>query len=693
MENTSLLVTSALPYANGPLHIGHILEFIQTDMYVRFMKLLNTNVVYMGGADMHGTPIEIKAKAVGEKPRTFALKFYKKQKEVLENYLINFDNYYHTDTPENQELAEFFYTELKKKGHITRKKMTVMYCESCKRFLPDRFVKGSCPHCGEDDQYGDICEKCNTVLKGIDLIEPHCVLCAKNPIQKESEHYFFTLKKFSKRLETWMNDPESGVQPEIKNWLCGWIKNGLDDWCISRDAPYYGFEIPDSVKETGEKKYFYVWLDAPIGYISSTKKWCDKHGKDWKEYWYKGRVQHFIGKDIVYFHYLFWPAMFMGMDIPLPKLLTHGFVNVNGTKMSKSRGTFFTAEDFLKLFPAELLRFYYASHLDTKVSDIDLQFDDFKAVINNVLMGNLGNFCYRTLTFAQKNYDSLDENAVEGALVKKINGLIEKTKKEYNVFNFKSAVKNILQIADVGNAYFQKTEPWKNKETSAAQVNFCVNIARNLSILVQPILPEFAMKVQKALGEKNLVWDDINFQWKGTVGKVAILVTKVDKVPEMKESSSKNEFPLHMKVGKIIDVKNHPDADKLYVLKVDFKSEKRQVVAGLREHFYQKDLEGMKAVFCVNLAKAKIRGEVSEAMVMVAEDGEHVELLNVGSAKVGDDVQFEGLSSSHKEVSFNDFLKIKMTVKDGHVIYNKAKMVTSKGSVKVKKVKDGSKIC
>ena len=259
MENTSLLVTSALPYANGPLHIGHILEFIQTDMYVRFMKLLNTNVVYMGGADMHGTPIEIKAKAVGEKPRTFALKFYKKQKEVLENYLINFDNYYHTDTPENQELAEFFYTELKKKGHITRKKMTVMYCESCKRFLPDRFVKGSCPHCGEDDQYGDICEKCNTVLKGIDLIEPHCVLCAKNPIQKESEHYFFTLKKFSKRLETWMNDPESGVQPEIKNWLCGWIKNGLDDWCISRDAPYYGFEIPDSVKETGEKKYFYVY--------------------------------------------------------------------------------------------------------------------------------------------------------------------------------------------------------------------------------------------------------------------------------------------------------------------------------------------------------------------------------------------------------------------------------------------------
>ncbi|MEK6845960.1 MAG: methionine--tRNA ligase, partial [Nanoarchaeota archaeon] len=338
-----------------------------------------------------------------------ALEFWKEHQEDFANYLIKFDNYYKTHSPENKEISEYFYSTLKKKNLIYRKKVPVIYCPNCKRYLPDRYVKGVCPHCKAEEQYGDICEKCNKALKGIDLINPKCSLCGKPPIHKESEHYFFKLSALSDQLQKWYNDSTVGligIQLEVKNWLKEWFSKGLEDWCVSRDAPYFGFEIPDSEKETGDKKYFYVWLDAPIGYISSTKNYCDAHqdAKNWEDYWNKGQVYHFIGKDIAYFHFLFWPAMLLAVGIPLPKLTVHGFITVNGEKMSKSRGTFFTAKDFLKLYNPEALRFYYASHLDRKLVDVDLSFTDLQSVINTVLVGNLGNFCYRVLTFAQKNY-------------------------------------------------------------------------------------------------------------------------------------------------------------------------------------------------------------------------------------------------------------------------------------------------
>jgi len=345
-SSSKILITAALPYANGSIHIGHLLEYIQADIYARFLKLQNKDVLYICASDMHGTPVEVNAQKAGIPPEKFAEKFWIEHQQDFKSFLIEFSNYYKTHSPENKELCEVFYTTLKKKGYIFRKKIHVIYCTHCERSLPDRYVKGTCPNCTTADQYGDVCENCSSVLKAINLINPHCSICGKTPIQKESEHYFFTLSKFSVQLKQWLS--QANFQPEVRNWLQEWMNKGLEDWCISRDAPYFGFEIPGSKKETGETKYFYVWMDAPIGYISSTKNYTDKHKTTWEAYWKKGEIYHFIGKDISYFHFLFWPAMLMAMDIPLPKLTVHGFITVNGQKMSKSRGTFFTAKDFIK---------------------------------------------------------------------------------------------------------------------------------------------------------------------------------------------------------------------------------------------------------------------------------------------------------------------------------------------------------
>ena len=696
------IVTAALPYANGPIHIGHLLEYIQADIYTRFLKLKGEHALYICASDMHGTPIEVKASAAGIAPEQFVERFWLEHKKDFASFLINFDNYYKTHSPENKELAEHFFETLKSRGFIYRKFIKVIYCGHCQRSLPDRFVKGTCPHCQAEDQYGDICEKCSTILKGFDLVNPHCVICNSTPREKESEHYFFKLSGFSEKLHSWINNPASFLQPEIKNWLNEWIKNGLDDWCISRDAPYFGFTIPHSREETGEDKFFYVWLDAPIGYISSTKNWCDQQGTDWKKYWLEGNVYHFIGKDIVYFHYLFWPAMFMAMGYPLPKLTTHGFITVNGTKMSKSRGTFFTAKDFLQDYSAEALRFYYASHLDRKLVDIDLNLADFQAVTNNVLVGNLGNFCYRTLTFAEKNYgDSVKITVAENLELRDdILALVTNTLEYYQQMDFKMAVKSILKIADLGNAYFQQAEPWKNKESAKEDVGLCIGITKILGILVSPILPEFTSKIYDSLGLKNVTVADLNFEYVGRPKKPEMLVQKIEEIDNKtatkpteppargKVVEDENTFPVQMKVGKIVKVADHPQADKLYVLQVDFGKETRQVVAGLKENFAPEQLKEKIAVFCTNLKPAKLRGELSEAMSLIADDGENLAFLNPGNKKLGEEVSFKGMKNSREIITYDQFAKIKMIVKEGLVFYNQQHLQ----GVSVQGVTDGAKI-
>ncbi|MDP3989868.1 MAG: methionine--tRNA ligase [archaeon] len=693
-DQEKIVVTYALPYANGQLHLGHSLGFIETDIFIRSLKLFRKEALFICASDMHGTPIEVKAKEAGIDPEKFAEQFSKSQQSDLKDLLVEFDNFHKTHSKENKGLAELFFKTLKEKKLIYLKETEQMYDSQANQFLPDRFVKGTCPKCGGEDQYGDACEKCGATYNPTELKTPYSVLTKTKPILKKSTHYYFKLKEMSPKITSWLKNDKT-IQPEIRNFIEGWLKEGLQDWCISRDAPYFGFEIPESKKEAGAIKYFYVWLDAPIGYISSTKNYCDKQsGKkksSWEDYWMNGSVYHFIGKDIIYFHYLFWPAMLMAMNIPVPKITTHGFITVNGQKMSKSRGTFFTLKDFLSIYSAESLRFYYANHLDRKVVDIDFNFSDFQAVTNNVLVANIGNFCYRTLVFANKNYGKITQVTEEKSLQRKIEKHLKSIKEHYSNQNFKDAVKLILQIADEGNSYFQKAEPWKNPEMKQDEVGFCVNLARTLSIILQPILPSFSEKVQGSLSgksKKSLYWDDIVFNWKGTVKKPELLMSKVEVPLETPV------FPLLIKSGKIVEVKDHPNADSLYVMTVDIGNEKRQVVAGLKKHFTVKELVGKKALFLVNLKKAKIRGEMSEAMTLVAEDKDHkITLLEVDS-NLGSNACFEEMNPPElsSEVSFEDFVKIKMAVKDGRVNFD-GKNLQVDGRDVVVKVKDGSKIC
>ncbi len=685
----NVIITAALPYANGPVHIGHLLEYVQADIYTRFLKLIGKEALYICASDMHGTPVEVNARKAGQDPEKFALEFWKQHQQDFKAFLIEFDNYYRTHSPENKQLAEYFYSELKKKGYIYRKRIRIIYCPSCARSLPDRYVRGTCPYCTTQDQYGDVCEQCSSVLKGIDLINPKCTLCGRPPIQKESEHYFFRLSAFSGKLKKWMNDPDSGLQDEMRNSLQEWMGKRLEDWCISRDAPYFGFEIPGSREETGATKYFYVWLDAPIGYISSTQNYCLKKKKgQWQDYWLNGKVQHFIGKDISYFHFLFWPAMLLAVGIPLPKLTVHGFVTVNGQKMSKTRGTFFTAKDFLKLYPAEALRFYYASHLDRTIQDIDLNFEDFKAFNNNVLMGNLGNFCYRVLSFAEKNYGAIRKVDKNVRKEQEVEELIAEIQRNYQAHDFKSAVRNILAVADLGNAYFQQAEPWKNPEKTAGIVGWGVNLARNLGIIASPILPSFSRKISQALGEQSLAGKDLAFTWKGKIKGITHLVEKIEKIP------ASQTFPLRMMVGKIFDVKDHPNADTLYVLQVELGTEigKKQVVAGLKNYFTSSSLKNRKAIFCVNMRPATIRGQKSEAMILVADDGENASLLDAEKSAVGEEAAFEGMENSRKEVTFDEFKKLLLVAEQGLVWFEGKKLVTPAEAVRVHGVKDVGRI-
>jgi len=706
-SSSSLVITAALPYANGAIHIGHLLEYIQADMYARFWRLLNRDVLYICASDMHGTPIEVNAAKEGMKPEVFVEKYWREHQADFKTFLIQFDEYYKTHSPENKELAEMFYTVLKKKGFIYHKKMAVMFCDNCNRSLPDRFVKGGCSKCQAADQYGDVCESCGSVLKSFDLIKPYCVICKHAPVRKEKEHYFFKLSAFNAQLQAWLLS-SSGLQSEVKNWLQEWMDKGLEDWCISREAPYFGFEIPGCREEIGEVRYFYVWLDAPIGYISATKHYCEKRfgvlegGKRWEKYWYKGDIQHFIGKDIAYFHFLFWPAMLMAMGISMPNLTVHGFITVNGQKMSKSRGTFFTARDFAALYPVEGLRFYYASHLDRKLVDVDLNFEELKAVNNNVLMGSLGNFCYRVLTFAVKNYGEVAEVAEEKALNALVNGLVADIEKAYIAQDFKLAVRGILQIADVGNSYFQQSEVWKNKDAveSKRKVGWCVNLARVLSVVSSPILPEFSLKIQHVFGDEVLLWRDVSFGWRGKLGEVPLLVKKIELVEE------KAQFPLRMMVGEITSVRNHPNADSLYLLSVDFGADSgftnggvRQVVAGLKKFLKIEELQGRKVVFCVNMKPAKLRGEMSEAMVLAADDGAHLGLLQFKDCAKGDEVVFEGTTANMGEVGYEEFAKLKIELSGSgvgkNVVYEGRKLKSVRGGVEVTvtvELKDGARV-
>jgi methionyl-tRNA synthetase len=507
-----ILVTSALPYANGPIHLGHLVEYIQTDIWVRFQKLQGNECWYVCADDAHGTPIMLKARERGVSPEALIEQVGREHQRDFAGFGIAFDNYYTTHSPENRHYAELIYTRLRDGGWIDRQTITQAYDEREGMFLPDRYIKGTCPRCGSDDQYGDNCEACGASYSPDELRDPVSVISGEAPVQKASEHYFFRLQDFEPMLREWASS--EGLQDEVSNKLQEWFDAGLRAWDISRDAPYFGFRIPDT-----DDKYFYVWLDAPIGYMASFQDLCNREGLDFDAWWNAdsdAELYHFIGKDIVYFHALFWPAMLHGAGFRTPtRVCAHGFLTVDGQKMSKSRGTFIMAETYRRHLDAEYLRYYFAAKLGTGVHDIDLSLEDFTQRVNADLVGKLVNIASRCAGFINKRSDGwLGPRLDAPELFRRMSAQAEIIGGYYEDRAYARVVREVMALADEANQYIDEKKPWvlaKDPEQAEAvqAINTTgINLFRVLMLYLKPVLPETAAAAERFLGIEPMDWAD-----------------------------------------------------------------------------------------------------------------------------------------------------------------------------------------
>jgi methionyl-tRNA synthetase len=506
-----ILITAALPYANGPIHIGHLLEYTQADIWARVQKLLGKTCYFVCANDAHGTPIMLSARKQKISEQDLIDKIKKEHIRDFNDFLIRFDNFHSTHSDENKYYAEDIYHKLQKKGLIKNKNILQAYDEKEQMFLPDRFIKGTCPKCKAQEQYGDSCEKCGTTYDPCDLVDARSVLSNTKPILKESKHLFFDLSQKQDMLKKWTQ--EGRLQNEIKNKIKEWFDGGLKDWDISRDAPYWGFKIPNT-----DNKYFYVWLDAPIGYMASFKNLCDKKNLDFEEFWQKNsktELYHFIGKDIAYFHTLFWPAMLDGADYRTPtKVFCHGFLTINGEKMSKSRGTFIKAQDFIKHISPEYLRYYFAAKLQDSVEDIDLNLDDFRFRINSDLIGKLINIASRTAGFLKKFDLTLSGVLDNEKLLQICQNKKDDILQNYQNRRYATAIRKIIKLADLTNQYISEVEPWNliKDDKSVARVHnictTCLNIFNILVIYLSPVMPALADKNEQFLNLKPQNFND-----------------------------------------------------------------------------------------------------------------------------------------------------------------------------------------
>ena len=654
-----ILVTSALPNANGPIHLGHMLEQIQTDIWVRYQKSMGNKVIYVCADDTHGTATMLKAEAESTTPEELVEKVRQEHLRDSEKFLISFDNYFSTHSEENREFSELIFNRLNERGLIFKKNIKQLFDIDKQLFLADRFVIGDCPKCGSSSQYGDNCEVCGATYDATDLINPRSAISETKPILKESEHLFFDLPKYQSFLEHWTGS--GTLQPQISNKLKEWLSSGLKAWDISRDAPYFGFQIPGT-----ENKYFYVWMDAPIGYLASFENLCRQRDDiKFNDFWDRdtnAEVHHFIGKDIVNFHALFWPAMLDAADFRTPtKVNAHGFVTVNGTKMSKSRGTFILAKDYLKVLNPEYLRYYYATKLNSSVDDIDLNLEDFVQRINSDLVGKIVNIASRTASFITKNFDGeLADDVHDPALLAQYKETGKEISNLYENREFNKAVREITGLADLANQYIAKHEPWKlakNPDKSGQLHLVCsqaIEMFRILQIFLKPILPNSAAKAEEFLNTDPLLWADLDKPlfgksikpFKKLLDRIEIktvmqLVTEPDQDGKsMLEENPSTTAPIgiedfakiDLRVAKIESAETVDGADKLLRLTLDVGNEKRTVFSGIKEAYKPEELEGRLTVLVYNLAPRKMKFGVSEGMVLAAgPGGEDIFLLSPDS--------------------------------------------------------------
>jgi len=649
-----ILVTSALPYANGPIHLGHLVEYIQTDIWARFQRLQGHSCYYVCADDAHGTPIMLRARQDGIEPEQLIAAVQKEHEADFAEFLVGFDNYYSTHSAENRELASEMYLKLRDEGHIATRTISQSYDPEAEMFLPDRFIKGTCPNCGAEDQYGDNCEVCGATYAPTELINPVSAISGAAPIEKDSEQYFVKLSDFADMLQQWIRDGH--VQPEIANKLDELFEDGLQDWDISRNAPYWGFEIPDA-----PGKYFYVWLDAPIGYAASFKNLCDREGISFDEYWHSEadtELHHFIGKDIARFHTLFWPAVLHGSGFRKPTAVyCHGFLTVNGQKMSKSRGTFIKARTYLDNLKPEYLRYYYAAKLSSGIDDIDLNLEDFMQRVNSDLVGKVVNIASRCAGFINKRFDNrLSASLPDAGLYNELVNAGESIAAEFEKREYSKAVREIMALADKANVYIDNNKPWVliKQEGKEAEVQaICtqgINLFRVLMTYLKPILPQTAVKSEEFLNSE-LQWHTLSEPLLAhSINKFKPLMTRIEKeqidamVEQSTEHLEQNEkstsatgplvddpvaaqiqfddfAKLDLRVAKVIKAEHVDGADKLLQLTLDIGGETRMVFAGIKSAYEPEMLEGRLTVMVANLAPRKMRFGVSEGMVLAAGPG------------------------------------------------------------------------
>lgn len=653
-----LLVTSALPYANGPLHLGHLVGYIQADSWVRFQKMNGVDCIYVCGSDSHGTPIMLQAEKLGLTPEALVEKIFQEHQQDFKDFFVAFDNYYTTHSPENKALVETVFQRNLDKGNITKRTIKQAYDPVKEMFLPDRFIKGECPRCSAKDQYGDSCEICGATYVPTDLKNPYSVLSGAKPIEKESEHYFFKLQNFDSMLRAWTK--AGHLQEQAANKLDEWFKDGLQEWDISRDAPYFGFKIPNE-----ENKYFYCWLDAPLGYIASFKNLCEKRNDlNFDSYLNKNsktELYHFIGKDIMYFHALFWPAVLSGADFRTPTtIFVNGFLTIQGQKMSKSRGTFIKARTYLNYLNPEYLRYYFAAKLSDRIEDIDINFDDFSQRVNADLVGKFVNIASRCASFLEKYFDSkLSAQLIEPDLYNKFVTTGDIIADHYNKLQFSQAMRQIMQLADLANQYIDEKKPWAAiKDPAQAQSvhDVCtlgINLFRLLTIYLKPILPDTAKKVENLLNIPELKWADKNSPLLNhTIKPFQALMQRLDKkqIEEMKmaaqtdieqstaqptttekpasafepikDTISIDDFAkIDLRIAKIVHAEHVEGAEKLLRLELDVGDEKRQVFAGIKSAYAPEKLIGRLTVVVANLAPRQMRFGISQGMVLAAGPG------------------------------------------------------------------------
>lgn len=642
------LVTSALPYANGPIHIGHLVEYLQTDIWVRFQKAIGGECRYFCADDTHGTPIMIRAKTESITPEELINRVHAEHLRDFTGFQIEFDNYYSTHSDENRQFSEMIYQKALQKGSIIKNQIKQAYDEQEKMWLPDRYIKGTCPRCKAPDQYGDSCDACGAHYQTTELINPVSTVSGNPPVLRESTHYFFRLGDYEADLKKLF--AAGYVQESVRNKLDEWFSAGLKDWDISRDGPYFGFKIPGE-----DDKYFYVWLDAPIGYMASCKNYCDKNGLDFDHVWNSPdyEIFHFIGKDIMYFHALFWPALLMSADLRMPtKLFVHGFLTVNGQKMSKSKGTFIMASTYLKHLDPQYLRYYYASKLSGDVGDIDLNFEDFINRVNSDLVGKLANLPSRSGPMLSKKLDgmlgTLDDKG--RALINELIAAKAEIIDHYENLNYAAAIRRIAALADICNKYVEDNAPWTliktDPEATRTVLTAILNATKVLAIYLKPVLPEFAAKVEQFLAldplsfadvktilENRKINDYIRLIERVEKEKVDAMVEESKQTPQTEQPKAQLEEPLEaectfddfmkvdLRIARVAKASAVEGADKLLQLELDLGGVTKNVFAGIAKAYKPEELEGRLVMCVANLAPRKMRFGVSEGMVCASGPG------------------------------------------------------------------------